>query len=196
VYHSYICLYSPTITHKGHLRYVRNNNPTSAYAMHIPNNRHEFGPAEETLELLKQCTKGTKMNCWETVYTHMHYRQGSLIPKQQVTQTNPLFELAIIPRNLHTLPTLGHVKEPNTCSKLRGAGKIRVFSFLPSLVEASRATWCGAPLEMKEGTISGARVQSVFRLQCWISPAKRPLPLYRCYTLYHLCKHMESQSAR
>jgi hypothetical protein len=27
------------------------------------------------------------------------------------------------------------------------------FSFLPSLIEASRATWCGAPLEMKEGTI-------------------------------------------
>jgi hypothetical protein len=47
------------------------------------------------------------------------------------------------------------VKEPNACSKLRGAGKIRVLSFLPSLVEASRAAWCGAPLEMKEGTIQG-----------------------------------------
>jgi hypothetical protein len=35
---------------------------------------------------------------------HMHYRQGSLIPEQQVTETNPLFELAIIPRDLHTLP--------------------------------------------------------------------------------------------
>jgi hypothetical protein len=32
------------------------------------------------------------------------------------------------------VPTLGHVKEPNTCSKLRGAGKIRMFSFIPSLV--------------------------------------------------------------
>jgi hypothetical protein len=68
--------------------------------------------------------------------------------------------------NLPHVPTLGHVKEPNTCGKLQGAGKIRVFSFLPSLVEASRAAWCGAPLEMKEGTISGARVQSAFRLQC------------------------------
>jgi hypothetical protein len=40
------------------------------------------------------------------------------------------------------------VKESNACSKLRGAGKIRVLSFLPSLVD-------GAPLEMKEGTIEG-----------------------------------------
>jgi len=31
--------------------YIRQNNPTSAYAMHILNNRHEFGPAEETLTL-------------------------------------------------------------------------------------------------------------------------------------------------
>jgi hypothetical protein len=52
--------------------------------------------------------------------------------------------------NLPHVPTLGHVKEPSNCGKLRVAGKIRVFSFLPSLVEASRAAWCGASLEMKE----------------------------------------------
>jgi hypothetical protein len=34
---------------------------------------------------------------------NMHHRQGSLIPEQQVTDTNPLFDLAIIPRDLHTL---------------------------------------------------------------------------------------------
>jgi hypothetical protein len=28
-----------------------------------------------------------------------------------------------------------------------------MFSFLPSLIEASRAAWCWVPLEMKEGTI-------------------------------------------
>jgi hypothetical protein len=28
-----------------------------------------------------------------------------------------------------------------------------MFSFLPSLIEVSRAVWCGVPLEMKEGTI-------------------------------------------
>jgi hypothetical protein len=44
------------------------------------------------------------------------------------------------------VPTLGHVREPSSCGSLRAAGKIRMFSFLPSLIEASRAAWCGVPL--------------------------------------------------
>jgi hypothetical protein len=54
--------------------------------------------------------------------------------------------------NLSHVPTLGHVKNSISCSSLRADGKIRVCSFLPSLIEASRAAWCGAPLEMTEGT--------------------------------------------
>jgi hypothetical protein len=53
-----------TIRHREHLRYIRNNNPTSAYATHILDNRHEFGPAEEKLKLLKPCSKGSRMDCW------------------------------------------------------------------------------------------------------------------------------------
>ena len=30
----------------------------------------------------------------------MHYKQGLLIPERQVTDTNPLFDLATIPRDL------------------------------------------------------------------------------------------------
>jgi hypothetical protein len=57
---------SITIRHKEYTRYIRTNNQISAYALHILNNRHEYGTAEETLELLKPCNKGTRMNCWET----------------------------------------------------------------------------------------------------------------------------------
>jgi hypothetical protein len=32
----------------------------------------------------------------------MHYKQGLLIPEQQVTDTNRLFDLATIPRDLQT----------------------------------------------------------------------------------------------
>jgi hypothetical protein len=35
---------------------------------------------------------------------NMHYQQGLLIPEQQVTDTKPLFELAIIPSDLQTTP--------------------------------------------------------------------------------------------
>jgi hypothetical protein len=68
--------------------------------MHILHNRHQYGPADETQKLLKPCNKDTKMNCWEALYMNMHYKQGLLISEQQVTDTNPLFGLAIIPRDL------------------------------------------------------------------------------------------------
>ena len=42
------------------------------------------------------------MNCWEELYMNMHYKQGLLIPKQHITDTNLLFDLATIPRDLQT----------------------------------------------------------------------------------------------
>ena len=61
----------PIITrYKEHLRYIRYNNPISANAMHILNDRHDFGPTEETLKLVKPCMKGTRMNCWEALFIH------------------------------------------------------------------------------------------------------------------------------
>jgi hypothetical protein len=67
---------------------------------------------------------------------------------------------------------------PTTALKLRVVGKIRAFCYLPSLIEASRPAWCGAPLEMTEGNTSGARVQSAFKAGSaeW-APQQRPLPL-------------------
>jgi hypothetical protein len=41
-----------------HIRYIRTNNPKSVYAMHIMNNRHEYGPINSTTDLLKHCEKG------------------------------------------------------------------------------------------------------------------------------------------
>ena len=89
-----------TVRHREHLRYIRNNNPISAYATHILDKRHGFGSADETLKLLKSCTKGTRMGCWEALCMHIHYKHNILISKQQVTDTNPLFDLARIPRDL------------------------------------------------------------------------------------------------
>jgi len=89
-----------TIRHREHLRYIRNNNSTSAYAMHILDNRHEYGPARETLKLLKPCSKGSRTDCWESLFIHLHHRHNILIAKQQANDNNPLFELASIPCDL------------------------------------------------------------------------------------------------
>ena len=54
--------------------------------MHILHNRHQFGPADEILKLLKPCNKGIKMNCWEALYMNILYKQGllSLNNKSQI----------------------------------------------------------------------------------------------------------------
>ena len=97
---------SITVRHKEHIRYIRNNNPKSAYATHILDYRHEFGPAEETLKLLKPCSKGEIMNCWETLYKQLHRKLNILISEQQVTEFNALYGLAYTPRDLqpHSYP--------------------------------------------------------------------------------------------
>jgi len=82
--------------------------------MHILHNRHQFGPADETLKLLKPCNKGIKMNCWEALYMNMHYKHGLLI-SEQVTDTNPLFDLATVPRDLQAT-------SPNSNSQLVAPG--------------------------------------------------------------------------
>jgi uncharacterized protein YecT (DUF1311 family) len=56
------------VRYKEHIRYIRTNNSTSAYAAHILQNRHECGTAADTLQLLKACWEGTQMNCWEAFY--------------------------------------------------------------------------------------------------------------------------------
>jgi hypothetical protein len=58
------------IRYKEHIRYIRTNNSTSAYVAHILENRHEYGTRENTLQLLKACQKGTRMNCWEALYVY------------------------------------------------------------------------------------------------------------------------------
>ena len=82
------------VGHKEHIRYVRTNNPTSAYSLHILINKQDYGTTEETLELLNPCHKGTRMNCWETFYMHLFYQNDALIIEQQASDINPLYEIA------------------------------------------------------------------------------------------------------
>jgi len=86
-----------TIRHKEHIRYIKTNNPASAYATHILNNRHEYGTANDTLKLIYPCRKSKKMNHWENMYIQIYRQQNLLITEQQVNEPNPLFELAQLP---------------------------------------------------------------------------------------------------
>ena len=78
--------------HKERTRYIRPNNPISPYALHILNNRQEYSTAEETLELLKSCNKGTKMNCWESFYLPAFHQLNTPLEKQ-ASDINHLYEI-------------------------------------------------------------------------------------------------------
>ena len=50
--------------------------------------------------LLKPCSKGSRMDCWESLFINLHHRHNILIDEQQGNDNNPLFELVSIPRDL------------------------------------------------------------------------------------------------
>jgi hypothetical protein len=81
---------------KEHIRYIRSNNSTSAYAAHILENVHEYGTKESTLQLLKPCHKGKHMDCWEALYMQALQHKQVLIGEQQSGEVNPLFQMATI----------------------------------------------------------------------------------------------------
>jgi hypothetical protein len=86
-----------TTRHKEHIRYIKTNNPVSAYAKHILNNRHEYGTANDTLKLVQPCRKSKKINNLENLYIQTYRQQNLLITEQQINKPNPLYELAQLP---------------------------------------------------------------------------------------------------
>jgi len=57
-----------------------------------------------TLELLKLCNKGAKINCWEALYMQAFYQRNILIEEQKVIDINPLYELAHMTHNQLRIP--------------------------------------------------------------------------------------------
>jgi hypothetical protein len=71
------------VRHKEHEGYIKTYNPVSAYALHILNNRHEYGNAEETTELLKSWNTRIKINFWELFFILVLQQQNVLIKTQR-----------------------------------------------------------------------------------------------------------------
>jgi hypothetical protein len=79
--------------YKEHIRYIKNNNGQSAYATHILNNLHSFGPIDTTMTLIHKTYKGKRMNTLENYYIQYFHYHNRLIQEQTITKPNPLFQL-------------------------------------------------------------------------------------------------------
>jgi hypothetical protein len=76
-----------------HIRYIKNNNPQSAYVMHILNNIHAYGPIHNKLKLLKQIKKTEFLIPYEQLYIQSHHCHKQLIPEQNSGEYNPMYQL-------------------------------------------------------------------------------------------------------
>jgi hypothetical protein len=78
-----------------HIGYVRKNQPQSAYAQHILHNIHEYGTPEETITLLRHVKPDTMLIPYEQLYIQAYHKTGNLVPEQDGSSRNPLFQLII-----------------------------------------------------------------------------------------------------
>ena len=78
-----------------HIRYIKTNNPQSAYAQHILHNQHEYGALNELMALLKPLKHENILIPYEQFHIQSLHQDGKLIPEQCPGEPNTLFQLAI-----------------------------------------------------------------------------------------------------
>jgi len=89
------------ICYKEHTCHIRSNNPQSAYALHILQNRHKYGPMDNTMTLLKHINNQSLLLPHEQYHIQALHHNRKLIPEQSPGNTNPLFQAVINPQNPH-----------------------------------------------------------------------------------------------
>jgi hypothetical protein len=94
---AYIGQTSPNLQqrYQEHIRYVRNNDPQSAYAHHILSNQLEYGNINEIMTLLKTIQKSSTLIPYEQFCIHSHHQHKQLITEHSSGKHNPLYQLAI-----------------------------------------------------------------------------------------------------
>ena len=84
---------------KEHERYIKHN-PQSAYALHILNNKHEYGPIDKTMTLLKPVKSTTLLLPYKLFFMQSLHKAGKLISEQNPGDPHPLLQLTINPSHL------------------------------------------------------------------------------------------------
>ena len=87
--------WSLKLRYQEHTRSIRNNNLTSAYSLHILQNRHEYGPMNTTKDLLKPLSTPSLLIPHELFFIQSFHKEGKLISKQNPAENNPLIQLAL-----------------------------------------------------------------------------------------------------
>ena len=89
--HSYVGQTSHNLKtrYNEHIRYIKSNNPQSAYAQHILNNRHEYGTINNLMTLRKPI-HNQHLLTYEQFYILSFHKHGNLVSEQSPGSPNPL----------------------------------------------------------------------------------------------------------
>jgi predicted metal-dependent phosphoesterase TrpH len=97
-----------TLPRAPHIRSIRNNKDDSAFAQHILNTGHLYGPMEQIMEIVERARKGRIMNIKENFYIYLFNYINKLIQEQKQIKAgdrqNSLFDLVVkhnLPQQLH-----------------------------------------------------------------------------------------------
>jgi hypothetical protein len=78
-----------------HIRSIRSNKNDSAFAQHILNTTHQYGPITKSMQLIEVAKKGRLMNIKEEYQIYQHYKNNNLIDEQkqlkEINTQNSLF---------------------------------------------------------------------------------------------------------
>jgi hypothetical protein len=99
------------IRYKEHIKYIKNNNGQSAYATHILNNLHNYGPIESTVKLIHKAYEGNRINTQENYYIQ-YFQLHNIIQEQTTIKLNPLFQIAC------NMRSRDHNSDPSTDSRI------------------------------------------------------------------------------
>ena len=70
--------------YKEHSRYIKQTNPLQSYALHVLNNKHEYGTIDDTMTLLKHINRSTLLLPYEQLYIQTYHHQKQLKPEQHI----------------------------------------------------------------------------------------------------------------
>jgi len=95
-----------------HTRYIKHNEPQSAYALHILNSIHEYGSISDTMSLLKHVKKQSLLLPYGHRYVQLFHHNNQLIPEQHPNEQNPTFQL--LHNRYHTSHLTWHSNNTST----------------------------------------------------------------------------------
>jgi hypothetical protein len=79
--------------YKERIRHIKHNEPQSAYALHILNNKHKYSPIKDTMTLLKHTDLLTLLIPYKQLYIPSYHYHKQLIPEQHISEHNLMFQL-------------------------------------------------------------------------------------------------------